>query len=209
MATTTNYGWDTPDDTDLVKDGALAMRDLGQDVDTSLFSITNGKNVGLVPLVESSFTATAGVTVDNVFSATYQNYKVHLNITAASANADLNWTFRTSAPADLASNYQSGAFLTYSGGTLNATFGGNKYLGFTLLASGQQHAYDLTVSNPVSSFKWVTGFNGGATTAAGGQIGLTSCFIRNDTATNAAGFKIVPNTGTITGTIRVYGIRNS
>ena len=38
MATTTNYGWDTPDDTDLVKDGALAIRDLGQDIDTSLYN---------------------------------------------------------------------------------------------------------------------------------------------------------------------------
>jgi hypothetical protein len=36
MATTTNNGWETPDDTDLVKDGALAIRDLGQDIDTSL-----------------------------------------------------------------------------------------------------------------------------------------------------------------------------
>ena len=36
MATTTNYGWDTPDDTDLVKDGALAIRDLGQEIDTSV-----------------------------------------------------------------------------------------------------------------------------------------------------------------------------
>jgi hypothetical protein len=29
MATTTNYGWETPDDTDLVKDGAAAIRTLG------------------------------------------------------------------------------------------------------------------------------------------------------------------------------------
>lgn len=36
MATTTNNGWETPDDTDLVKDGALAMRTLGQDIDTSV-----------------------------------------------------------------------------------------------------------------------------------------------------------------------------
>jgi hypothetical protein len=35
MATTTNNGWTTPDDTDLVKDGALAIRDLGQEIDTS------------------------------------------------------------------------------------------------------------------------------------------------------------------------------
>jgi hypothetical protein len=36
MATTTNNGWETPDDTDLVKDGALAMRTLGQEIDTSV-----------------------------------------------------------------------------------------------------------------------------------------------------------------------------
>ena len=35
MATTTNYGWDTPDDTDLVKDGAAAIRTLGSSIDTS------------------------------------------------------------------------------------------------------------------------------------------------------------------------------
>jgi hypothetical protein len=35
MATTTNYGWDTPDDTDLVKDGASAIRTLGSSIDTT------------------------------------------------------------------------------------------------------------------------------------------------------------------------------
>jgi hypothetical protein len=35
MATTTNYGWTTPDDTDLVKDGAAAIRTLGSSVDTT------------------------------------------------------------------------------------------------------------------------------------------------------------------------------
>ena len=35
MATTTNYGWTTPDDTALVKDGASAIRTLGTSVDTT------------------------------------------------------------------------------------------------------------------------------------------------------------------------------
>jgi hypothetical protein len=39
MATTTNYGWEIPDDTDLVKDGAAAMRELGQDIDTTLYGL--------------------------------------------------------------------------------------------------------------------------------------------------------------------------
>ena len=42
MANTTNFGWETPDDTDLVKDGALAMRTLGQAIDTSLVDLKGG-----------------------------------------------------------------------------------------------------------------------------------------------------------------------
>jgi hypothetical protein len=36
MPTTTNYGWTTPADTDLVKDGAAAIRTLGSSIDTTL-----------------------------------------------------------------------------------------------------------------------------------------------------------------------------
>jgi hypothetical protein len=42
MATTTNYSWTTPDDTDLVKDGASAIRSLGTAIDSTVF--TNAGN---------------------------------------------------------------------------------------------------------------------------------------------------------------------
>lgn len=42
MATTTNFGWDTPDDTDLVKDGAAAIRTLGNSIDTSFVDLKGG-----------------------------------------------------------------------------------------------------------------------------------------------------------------------
>ena len=42
MATTTYYAWDTPDDTDLVKDGAAAIRTLGSDIDTSMADLLGG-----------------------------------------------------------------------------------------------------------------------------------------------------------------------
>lgn len=42
MATTSNFGWSTPDDTDLVKDGALAIRTLGNNIDTSLVDLKGG-----------------------------------------------------------------------------------------------------------------------------------------------------------------------
>lgn len=40
MATTTNFGWTTPDDTDLVKNGASAIRSLGSSIDSSLAQLT-------------------------------------------------------------------------------------------------------------------------------------------------------------------------
>jgi hypothetical protein len=42
MATTTNFGWETPDDTDLVQQGAAAMRTLGNSIDTSFVDLKGG-----------------------------------------------------------------------------------------------------------------------------------------------------------------------
>ena len=46
MATTTNYGWTTPDDTDLVKDGAAAIRTLGSSVDTTTKALNPSTTLG-------------------------------------------------------------------------------------------------------------------------------------------------------------------
>jgi hypothetical protein len=45
MATTTNFGWSTPDDTGLVKDGALNIRTLGSAIDTTLGAFFNIKQI--------------------------------------------------------------------------------------------------------------------------------------------------------------------
>lgn len=42
MASTTNFGWTTPDDTALVKDGAAAIRTLGSAIDTSMMDLKGG-----------------------------------------------------------------------------------------------------------------------------------------------------------------------
>ena len=43
MATSTNYGWSEPDNTSLVKDGAQAIRTLGNAIDTSLWNSGYGQ----------------------------------------------------------------------------------------------------------------------------------------------------------------------
>lgn len=42
MPSTTNFGWTTPADTDLVKDGAAAIRTLGNGIDTSFLDLKGG-----------------------------------------------------------------------------------------------------------------------------------------------------------------------
>ena len=46
MATTTNYGWTTPDDTALVKDGASAIRSLGTSIDTTTKNLNPSTTLG-------------------------------------------------------------------------------------------------------------------------------------------------------------------
>ena len=45
MATTTNYSWTTPNDTDLVKDGASAIRTLGSAIDTTVYGVATKSTI--------------------------------------------------------------------------------------------------------------------------------------------------------------------
>jgi len=62
MATTTNYSWTTPDDTDLVKDGAAAIRTLGSSADTTVKNLNPGTTAGDIDYYTSS-TAKARVAI--------------------------------------------------------------------------------------------------------------------------------------------------
>lgn len=67
MANTTNFNWETPDDTDLVKDGALAIRTLGNAIDTSLVDLkggTTGQILSKNSNADMDFTWTAASTGD-------------------------------------------------------------------------------------------------------------------------------------------------
>jgi len=54
MATTTNYGWTTPDDTSLVKDGAAAIRTLGSSIDTTTKNLNPSTTLGDIEYRSSS-----------------------------------------------------------------------------------------------------------------------------------------------------------
>jgi hypothetical protein len=59
MPTTSNFGWTTPADTDLVKDGAAAIRTLGNGIDSSFLDLkggTTGQNLRKASNTDLDFT---------------------------------------------------------------------------------------------------------------------------------------------------------
>jgi hypothetical protein len=62
MATTTNYGWETPDDTDYVYQGAAAARTTANAIDTTLYSLARGVQSYVIDTTTSLAITTTSVT---------------------------------------------------------------------------------------------------------------------------------------------------
>jgi hypothetical protein len=73
MATvTTNYGFDIPQSTDLVKDGATAIATLGQDIDTAFAGLTVNAQTGTTYTAVKADGLNAIVTMDNASANTFR-----------------------------------------------------------------------------------------------------------------------------------------
>ena len=211
MATTTNYGWDTPDDTDLVKDGALAIRDLGQEIDTSLYSITNGENVGCVLLHSASYTSASTVTIDNVFSSDYRTYKVVLGVTTKTTNSNINLQLRRSGSTLAgATAYRLQSIRTY-GANVDSfpNSGGTNLIGSPAAVNGGASLYyDIEVFDPTVTTdthlkaQWFA-FDGGSHVQA-----LVQALYFESGAGNCDGLIFTAVAGSMTGFVRIYGYRN-
>jgi hypothetical protein len=212
MATVTPvYNWPVPTSTDYVKDGATSIEALGDAIDASLFSITNGRNVGLVPLVNTTFTSVSAVQVDNVFTTTYDSYRIILGLTGATVNdVPIRMRFVDGTTPQASADYYYGAIgVTNSGSTVN-TYGGavtNVVVAYGNATNTSTVGFTMDVLNPKPTqntpFTWnASNFNGGNTFSyAGGGSFLA--------ALGFEGIQIYPNSGTFSGNIKIYGYRNS
>ena len=209
MATTTNYGWTTPDDTSLVKDGASAIRSLGTAIDTSLNTALGTKKAGLVLLNTTTFSAVASQSVNNVFSATYKNYVI---VTYHTTTADTNTTlrFRTSGTDNSNASYMQLAQRVISGvGTFAVTSTAGTASSILLAtANGTSCSKHISVdiANPFATdYTMVTGtnvFSGASGAGAGGGGAIQGNF---GATTSFDGFTLIVGTGTMTGAVSVYG----
>ena len=153
MATTTNYGWTTPDDTALVKDGAAAIRTLGTSVDTTTKNLNPSTTLGDIEYRSS----TANTNTRLGIGSSGQNLSVVAGVPSwtASATSVLTTTGDTlyaSAANTLArlGIGTSGQFLTVSGGLPAwATVATG---GMTLLASGTLSGATTSISSISGSY---------------------------------------------------------
>ncbi len=145
MATTTNFGWETPDDTDLVKDGAAAMRTLGNSIDTSFVDLKGG-TTGQV-LAKASGT-------DLDFSWVAQDDSNAIQNTIVDAKGDLIGATAADTPARLAVG-TNGQVLTAD----SAEATGIKWATPAVSASGLTLVKSQTIGSAVSTVNVTSAFN--------------------------------------------------
>jgi hypothetical protein len=207
MPNTTNYSFPTPADTDLVKNGADAIRDLGDAVDTAMNTALGTKKAGMVLLNTTSFSGVATQSINDVFSATYENYVVFL-IMQTSSTSDLQFRWRVSGADDTNAvyNYQI-AGLTTSNTASNLAATTQTLNKFSAGFNNTNTATQLNFYKPFASDRSFftsnsVGVNSstlGTTFTGSGQFTNTTSF---------TGFTLYAAAGNITGTVRVYGVTN-
>ena len=159
----------------------------------------------------TSFTTSSAVSVNNCFSATYVNYRIILKLSAVSGtNTEMLVRLRVSGT-DATTNYTTVRQLTYSAGVssdLNPTGTDDWTMGVisttspTGLHTASMDIFDPFAATPTQGTSILNGYYGGS-------YYLLICSDTNTNSTSYDGFTLIPGTGTITGTVRVYGYQNS
>ncbi len=145
MATTTNFGWATPDDTAYVKDGASAMRTLGSAIDSSMGDLKGG-TTGQI-LSKTTATDMDFVWIDNdvQINSTLNAPLEKLNISATAATGTVNvetgslgsvWYYTTNATGNFTLNFRTSNTVA-----LNTTLAVGESITVTFLNTNGATAY--------------------------------------------------------------------
>ena len=159
---------------------------------------------GLDLITTQSFSAVSSVSLDNCFTGIYDNYRVLVNATR-SASAELSIRMRLSG-SDISTATYNRQYIRASGTTVFSTSQSSQ-TGMSLTANNAatQGVFDATIYSP--SKAEVTFM-----TSLGRQISVGYIFFHSSTQTDSTAFDGMTlrcDSGTITGTVSVYGYANS
>ena len=207
MATTPNYGWVTPDNTSFVKDGAQSIRNVSNSIDAT----SAGANfAGLVLIKTQTIGTAASVIVTSTFSATYDNYVLVINPSAASVNHEIRFRLSVGATPNAANSYAQYYVGITSGGTGVNLFGLSTSIKLCNNETGTGTNFNsayLQINKPFLT-RFTTMHN--SLVASDGsnlfsQVGGAS----HSVATSFDAINLFTTTGTFSGEIAVYGYRKA
>ena len=165
---------------------------------------------GMVYITSGSASAASSLSINNCFSATYDNYRIVVAGLTSSTNTDILLRLRASGTDNsTAANYKAGRY--YIGSQITTAAGssdGSSGLTYFYAADSQSTTTVtavIDVTNPYAAIK--TGYTAIAT---GWTTMISSGLMTVTTAYD--GFSLVTSAGTLTvptGGVRVYGYRNS
>jgi hypothetical protein len=189
--------------------GAVLTADAGET--TGLKWAAAGSVGGLVHINTTTFSAVAAQSINDVFTSTYDNYKVIISFHLGSGVVT-NLRLRASGSDNSASNYQyasaragSNAAAQNIGGvnqnTILATYG--------LGGTSEQVTLTFDAINPnLAKATNLVGNSFGADGAGASNYSGGSFTAQHTSTSQFDGFTLYPASGNITGTIRVYGYKN-
>jgi len=207
MPNTANYSFPTPADTDLVKNGADAIRDLGDAVDTAMNTALGTKKAGMVLLQSVAFSAVSSVSfAADTFTTTYDNYRILFNISASSGAPNITFRMR------LAGTDNTGNAYSYSGYQATASaLANDSVTAVTGLKLGEVNnlyanffytSWDLFTPKLAVPTKYTSTTFGGSTAGSYEGYGFSGI---HDLATAYDSATVLASTGTITGSYAIYG----
>lgn len=165
------------------------------------------KKVGLTLVVSSPFSAVASVSLDNRFTSTYETYLIVVSNMSSSAAADWQLRLRAAGTDDAAGNHYLLARNQTTAAGANAPAGsgagGNQWSPINPSAAVTDGMLEVLVARPFladgTSMRFIGGIVDSSFRSTVGAGAHTQ-------ATSYDGFTLLPASGTISGTVRVYGV---
>ena len=221
MATTTNFGWTTPDDTALVKNGASAIRTLGSAIDTSFVDLKGGTtgqvlkktsgtdldfewgtaSSGMTLISTTTFSGVGSQSFNSVFSSTYRNYKILVNVASATGQVELLFRMRASGTDASGANYHS-QLITGDSTSVAGERVGSATSGTFAQINNQQCGIEATFYKPFEAVRTT------ATILNMNQVSdirVRTLGVMHSLATSYDGFTLTC-TQNITGEVSIYGL---
>jgi hypothetical protein len=157
----------------------------------------------LVLLNTTSYTTSSGINIDNIFSSTYTNYQI-LMTSVGSGVGEINFLFRTGGSTNTNSNYYTQQF-DADNTAVTASRQGAVATGINLNRQNTVRCNaTIFLQNPFATAS--TGANSLIVNNTDGVPNLryhVGCFTAT---TSFDGIRIEPSTGTMTGTVSIYGV---